>query len=134
MGMEITITEDLVMNMCFSYNHEFGFLNKEDQESIVHRCKKWLIALNGNINYAKRKAVETKAGYKKSVCLMASYSHSDKVGDIAVEVTPDKWTGSPEDYGDLMRHIKDVIREKDGLEEKDKIVLVAVSRIDNLFE
>ena len=41
----------LINNMCLSYNHSFGLMDKEDQELLRFQCREWLRAFENNKDY-----------------------------------------------------------------------------------
>ena len=38
----------LIDNMCISYRHDFGLMNKEQQDKLRFECKEWLRAYENN--------------------------------------------------------------------------------------
>ena len=37
-----------IINVCLSYRHDFGLLNKEEQDRIMFECKEWMRAIKNN--------------------------------------------------------------------------------------
>lgn len=38
-------------NVCISYRHDFGLLNKEEQDKLRFECKEWMRAIKNNEPY-----------------------------------------------------------------------------------
>ena len=40
--------EKFIINVCFSYRHDFGLLQKDEQDTLIFECKEWMRAIINN--------------------------------------------------------------------------------------
>jgi hypothetical protein len=45
--------DKFIINCCLSYRHDFGLLNKKEQQFIIFQCKEWFHAIINNLPYHK---------------------------------------------------------------------------------
>ena len=43
--------DKFINNVCLSYSHDFGFMEKEKQKRVLFECKEWMRAIINNWNY-----------------------------------------------------------------------------------
>jgi hypothetical protein len=43
--------DKFVENVCLSYDHSYGLMNKEEQKKVVFDCKEWMRAIKNNEPY-----------------------------------------------------------------------------------